>query len=76
MSSIFWRSLASRLAIPVHINALNPCITSFNSFESDKHRSMLIMMTFQSTSTRNMMGYYPLPFGISTMVYHVHYVAN
>ena len=57
MPKIFWSSLAPRLDIPVHIHAMNPRITSFNLFESDKDRSMLIMMTFQSTSTRPMMWY-------------------
>ena len=71
MSSIFWRILAPKLAIPVHIHALNLCITPFNLLDSDKHRSMLIMMTFQSTSTRHMMWYILLLLVISTMVAHI-----
>ena len=76
MSSICWSILEPKLAIPVHIHAMNLCKTSFNSLESDRHRSMLIMATFQSTYIRPMMWYYPLPLGINMMVSHVHSVAN
>ena len=76
MPTIFWRILAPKMTIPVHTNALNLCRTLFNWLESDRHRSMLIMTTFQSTSTSPMMWYSPLLFGISTMVSHVHSVEN
>ena len=76
MTSICWRILAPKLAIPVHIYALNPCKTSFNSLKSERHRSMLKMMNLQSTFTRPMMWYFLLPLGTGKMVAHVHYVAN
>ena len=71
MTSICWRVLAPKFAIPVHIHALNPFKTSFKSLKSERHWSMLIMMTFQSTSTRPMMWYSLLPLGMRKMVAHV-----
>ena len=74
--SIFWTGLAPKLAIPIHIYALNLFKISFKSLEYDNHRSMFIMTTFQSISTRPMMWYYPLPSGIRMMVPHMQYVSK
>ena len=68
--------LAYKLVFPVHIHVLNRCKKSFKLLKSERYRSMLIIMVFQSTFTRSMIWYYLIPLGVRRIVAHVHSIAN
>ena len=71
-----WRSLASRVVVPVLRPDQNPWSVSWKEIADVSRKLRRLAISFQRTSTNQIPRPPPFPFGTITTVCHMHYSAN